>query len=198
MSSPADPKLMDHEYDGIQEFDNPTPGWWHLIFAGSVIFSLFYFAYYEYSPLSPTPYTAWEARQQDEFRRLFGALGQLENDDATLKKTMTDERLMLVAKGIFLGNCAQCHGTEAAGMAGSNCPNLTDDRWKNVKKATDIFNVITKGANNGAMPSWENRLSPNERLILAAFVAGLRDKPVSGRAPEGDPVAPWFGPAEGK
>ena len=29
---PHDPKILDHEYDGIQEFDNPTPGWWHFLF----------------------------------------------------------------------------------------------------------------------------------------------------------------------
>ncbi|MFN9977437.1 MAG: cbb3-type cytochrome c oxidase N-terminal domain-containing protein, partial [Phycisphaerae bacterium] len=34
--------LSDHEYDGIREYDNPTPGWWHLIFIGSVFFSIMY------------------------------------------------------------------------------------------------------------------------------------------------------------
>lgn len=199
MNTPAQPQLMDHEYDGIQEYDNPTPGWWHLIFAGSVIFALFYFTFAEYSPMATSVQEAWEENQQEEFRKIFGALGQMNNDAPTLQKTVGDERLMLVAKGIFQGNCASCHGSQAAGMAGSNCPNLTDDRWKNVKTVTDIFNVITKGANNGAMPAWENRLSPNERLILAAYVARLRDHPVDGRAPEGDPVGPWFtaaGPAK--
>ena len=30
-------RLMDHEYDGIQEYDNPTPGWWNLVFFLSII-----------------------------------------------------------------------------------------------------------------------------------------------------------------
>ena len=34
--------LMDHEYDGIQEFDNPTPGWWYMLFWACVFFSIFY------------------------------------------------------------------------------------------------------------------------------------------------------------
>ena len=25
----AGPELLEHEYDGIREYDNPTPAWWH-------------------------------------------------------------------------------------------------------------------------------------------------------------------------
>ena len=28
-------ELLSHNYDGIQEYDNPIPGWWHMIFLGS-------------------------------------------------------------------------------------------------------------------------------------------------------------------
>jgi cytochrome c oxidase cbb3-type subunit 3 len=63
--------------------------------------------------------------------------------------------------------------------------------WKNVKVLGDVFNVITNGANNGAMPAWGNRLSQNERVILAAYVATLREHPVPGRAAEGVEVPPW-------
>ena len=41
-----EPRLLDHEYDGIREFDNPTPGWWVWLFVASVIFAVFYFVYY--------------------------------------------------------------------------------------------------------------------------------------------------------
>ena len=34
-----DPQVLEHEYDGIQEYDNPMPRWWLLTFAGTVIFS---------------------------------------------------------------------------------------------------------------------------------------------------------------
>ena len=28
---------MEHEYDGIQEYDNPMPRWWLLLFAITII-----------------------------------------------------------------------------------------------------------------------------------------------------------------
>ena len=43
---PPRDQLSGHEYDGIQEYDNPTPGWWTAVFAVTVFFSFFYFVYY--------------------------------------------------------------------------------------------------------------------------------------------------------
>ena len=38
-----EPKLLDHEYDGIQEYDNPMPRWWVYIFWATILYSLIYF-----------------------------------------------------------------------------------------------------------------------------------------------------------
>ena len=35
-------RIMEHEYDGIQEYDNPMPRWWLLTFGGTVIFAGLY------------------------------------------------------------------------------------------------------------------------------------------------------------
>ena len=40
-------QLLDHEYDGIQEYDNPCPGWWHAIFWLTVLFSVLYFLFFQ-------------------------------------------------------------------------------------------------------------------------------------------------------
>ncbi len=180
--------LSDHEYDGIREYDNPTPGWWHLIFIATVLFSLLYFVYYHTNPAAPTPQSRWAADQVRENKKIFGALGELKNDEATIVKLMGDERLMSVAEGMFLGNCAQCHGADGSGKNGVN---LTDDHYKNVRALTDFFSVITNGANNGAMPSWKAQYSSNERILLSAFAASMRSRKLSGRAPEGDVLPPW-------
>ena len=76
-------------------------------------------------------------------------------------------------------------------------PNLTDDHYKNVKKIEDIAKVIQNGAANGAMPAWRNRLSHINKIVLvAAYVAKMRGKNLSGPRPdpEGELIPPW--PAE--
>lgn len=35
-------RLVEHEYDGIQEYDNPMPRWWVIIFWATIIYSIVY------------------------------------------------------------------------------------------------------------------------------------------------------------
>lgn len=195
MSRPYADPLTDHSYDGIREYDNPTPGWWHLIFLGTVVFSVFYAIFWHASPMAWTEQEAWAAAQEEEYAKLFGSVGELKPDQATLLDTMTNDKFMQVARGKFIGTCAACHGSDGGGLPASGV-NLTDDHYKNVKKIEDIFTVITNGAAAGAMPAHESRFSVNERVLLAAYVASLRGTNVpGGQAPAGDVIAPWPKPA---
>ena len=40
-------RLLAHEYDGIEEYDNPLPGWWVWVFWATIAFSLGYWFYYQ-------------------------------------------------------------------------------------------------------------------------------------------------------
>ncbi len=39
-------QTMGHTFDGIEEYDNPLPRWWFLLFVGTLIFSVGYLALY--------------------------------------------------------------------------------------------------------------------------------------------------------
>ena len=39
-------KLLDHNYDGIEEFDNPLPQWWVMLFILCTLFGVVYMFYY--------------------------------------------------------------------------------------------------------------------------------------------------------
>jgi cytochrome c oxidase cbb3-type subunit III len=187
---PKSPALLDHEYDGISEYDNPIPGWWHGVFWFTVALSVAYFAFYHTaSPYATTIEQDWEAMQTAEYSKIFGELGELQPDAATILKLTHDDRMMAVAKGMFVGNCAQCHAKDGGGINGVN---LTDDAYKNVAVVTDLYTVITKGAGSSAMPAWENRLSQNERVLLAAYTASLRGQtPATPKVDEGAAIASW-------
>ena len=35
-------ETVGHSYDGIEEYDNPLPRWWFMLFVGTVVFALGY------------------------------------------------------------------------------------------------------------------------------------------------------------
>ncbi|GIK20242.1 MAG: cytochrome C oxidase Cbb3 [Leptolyngbya sp. PLA2] len=182
-------RLMEHEYDGIREYDNPTPGWWHAIFIGTVLFSIVYFTFWHFSPMAYTVHEAHQAAVTREFKRLFADLGELTPDQHTLLTVTTDDRWRAVASGVYTANCAQCHGQRGEGLVG---PNLTDDHYKWVKRVEDVYGVVANGAAAGAMPAWDKRLSTNEMILVASYVARLRGQNLPGpRGPEGDAIPPW-------
>lgn len=188
----------EHVYDGITEYDNPTPGWWKLLFAASCIFSVFYWLYFHLSSQpGRTIYDELDRQAVAIFQRKFAGIEELKPDEATLVKYMNDPKWLKVGEATFKANCVSCHGQNGQGLVG---PDLTDDNWKNVAKLADIAKVIEVGAANGSMPAWRNRMSHINQLVLtAAFVASLRgSKPANPKAPGPDekPIPPWpTGPA---
>lgn len=188
---PEEPRdiLLEHNYDGIQEYDNPTPGWWWMILNGTLVFSALYFLFFTFSPASWTLAESYDAGVAANLRLQFGEIGDLKADEPTLLKYMNDKKWLTVGENVFKGKCAQCHGKDAEGLTG---PNMTDDVYKNIKKLTDIPQVIANGAANGAMPQWKTQLHQNEIVLTAAYVASLRGKNLPGpRGPEGEAIPPW-------
>ena len=45
-NNPHEPKLLDHEADGIKELDNNLPRWLVWLFYLTIAFSVFYMVYY--------------------------------------------------------------------------------------------------------------------------------------------------------
>lgn len=39
-------ETVGHSFDGIEEYDNPLPKWWFMLFVGTIIFALGYLALY--------------------------------------------------------------------------------------------------------------------------------------------------------
>jgi cytochrome c oxidase cbb3-type subunit 3 len=174
---------MDHEYDGIREYDNPLPRWWTLIFWATFVFSLGYVVHYHLSGRGQSVSAEYaadmrEAREQDAKR----ALGDKPTEDG-LAKLVANAQVMSDAKVLFAERCAQCHGDSGQGTIG---PNLTDDYWIHGKGALlDIYQVVADGVPEKGMPAWSRQLAPIEVAKLSAYIGSLRHTNVPGKPPQG-------------
>jgi cytochrome c oxidase cbb3-type subunit 3 len=79
-------------------------------------------------------------------------------------------------RAVFEANCVACHGAEGRGNQSLGVPNLTDLAWINGSDWESVYTVVNHGR-KGEMPSWEGRLSPAERKLLAAYVLDLVSRP---------------------
>ena len=182
--------LLDHEYDGIREYDNPLPGWWIWLFIGSILFCLPYVMWYHLGQGDSIDalYNKELAAYNESVLRQFGLL---EDDQATLLKTMEDEAALASMAPLFKGKCAQCHRADGSGDIG---PNLTDDSWLHVGQLTDIPSILRNGVPEKGMPAWGAKFSQTQIVLLSSYVAKLRShpiKPPAGKGPQGEPIAPW-------
>lgn len=189
----AEPKphneLTGHNYDGIEEYDNPTPGWWHMVFIGSIAFSLLYVLVYHVSGFVPSieeRHASAEARALDA---RFAELNTIPMGEEKILKIMAQPAWLDQGASIYTSTCALCHGQRGEGLVG---PNMTDEFYKNATDLASIADVIANGAANGAMPAQKNALNENEIALVTAYMASIRGKNLpSVRPAEGVPIAPW-------
>jgi cytochrome c oxidase cbb3-type subunit 3 len=186
-------RKLDHSYDGIEEYDNPLPGWWSWIFVATIVFSVGYYAYYQLGP-GPTILAQYEAEMQvaeAQQARLAAAGGGI--SEASLRALAQDARAMAAAKEVFATRCMPCHGPEGQGLIG---PNLTDEYWKHGGTLVDIRRTIHDGVPEKGMVPWKDQLKPDELSAVAAYIATLAGtKPPNPKPPEG--VTPDGRPAPG-
>ncbi len=188
------PQELDHEYDGIKEYDNPTPGWWYLVWAGSAVFSVIYVVVY-HSSLVPTlheRHAAIEARALDV---RFAELRKLPEGEDKLLRIMAEPNWLGQGESIFISACSLCHGQQAEGLVG---PNLTDEFFKNATTLSGLYDVVLHGTANGAMPPKGGAPLKNEEIALvSAYVASLRGTNLPGpRGPEGVEIPPFPEPLD--
>lgn len=185
--------LTDHAYDGIQEFDNPLPGWWKWMFVGSIVFSVFYLMYFHIGAPGRSVAEQYDTALAANTLLQFKEIGDLEPTADNIMLYANKKSWLSVGQTVYKTNCISCHGRDGEGKVG---PNLTDQFYKNVRKVEDIARVINQGAGNGAMPAWSNRLHPNEVVLVSAFIASLRGAKTAseGKGPDGVEIPAWPAP----
>ncbi len=197
---PSDEKLLDHNYDGIQEYDNPLPGWWVAIFWGTIVWSFLYFGWYTAGPGDDwfddlDQKTAALQEQQDAANKeRLSSVGTVDGSAASLIAMMNNAELMASQESVWMVRCAACHTADGRGLVG---PNMLDDNFIRVKTIEDIPKIVTDGVLEKGMTPFKGQLSEEEILMISAYAAGLRGKALSdtvatpAKAAEGEVIPPW-------
>ena len=174
--------VLDHDYDGIQEYDNRLPNWWLWTLWGTIIFSLGYWLMFHTYGVAKLPVAAYEAEMES-------AGGSLADSslrgltEADLEAFATDPAKLAEGEGVYVKNCRVCHLDQGQGLVG---PNLTDDYWIHGGDALSIHNTIVHGVVEKGMAAWGRQLGADRVDAVVAYLLTMRGTQVEGKAPEGD------------
>jgi cytochrome c oxidase cbb3-type subunit 3 len=171
-------ELLDHDADGIHEFDNALPRWWLYGFYFTIAFAAIYLVNYHILP-----------------RPLFGRAGMVAEYQAELEAAskaaasrphaarasvaiaaLTDPASLDKGRAIFEGpgnTCFACHRNDLGGLVG---PNLTDDKWLHGCSIQDLVANITTGfPQKGMLPYGTGKSLTEEQVLqVASYVLSKR------------------------
>ena len=174
-------RLLEHSYDGIQEYDNPMPRWWVMSFWATIIFAVLYALNVGGIGTGAGRIADYE-KEMAAFRAAHPAPTGPTNP-AQLVALTRDDHELAEGKRVFVKNCVVCHAPDGGGLIG---PNLTDDAWIHGGKIEEINATITNGVLAKGMPPWGKLLQPREVDEVTAYVWTLYGtKPAKPKAPEG-------------
>jgi len=174
-------KLLDHEIDGIREFDNSLPRWWVWLFYFTIVFAFIYMIYYHVLKKGDLQYAQYshEMKMGDVVKT--AAMNRFSESLEKLQPS-TDPKILEKGHALYLKMCAPCHRSDAGGLVG---PNLTDDYWIHGSKFNDNIKTIWNGIPTKGMVTWKGVLKPDEVLAIASYIYTLRGtKPENPKLPE--------------
>jgi cytochrome c oxidase cbb3-type subunit 3 len=173
--------LLEHSYDGIQEYDNPMPRWWVTSFWATIIFAVAYALGIGGIGVGAGRIADYE-KDMAAFR-LAHPLGSANVAPEVLMALVNDPAAVASGKAIFAKNCVPCHGVDGGGIIG---PNLTDDYWIHGGRIEQIHATIFSGVLVKGMPTWGKLLKPVDVQRVTAYVWTLHGTtPAKPKAPQG-------------
>ncbi len=157
--APAEVGTTGHSWDGIEELDNPMPRWWLWSLYACIVWAIGYSIAYPAWPMltRATPGLLGFSTRADvaaDIKRFDDANGPMKAklEGAELTAISTDPALQQYAvsagAAVFKNNCAQCHGSGAAGVQGKGYPNLLDDDWLWGGDMESIYTTVAHGIRN--------------------------------------------------
>lgn len=178
-----DKHMLDHDYDGIGELNNPSPYWVIFLFLATVGFSLFYAVHYFGYPNNGKDQDS-EYRQavaQAEASRMAANPG-----GGTATFAVNDKELIAQGAKLFTEKgCIACHGLKGEGNAIG--PNLADNFWIHGCKPADVIKTISEGVPEKGMTPFKSMMTEAQIKSVTAYILGslVGSNPANAKAAQG-------------
>ena len=191
IDEPTGVETVGHEWDGIEELNNPLPRWWIITWLLCIVFSIGYMVVYPAWPMiskGTEGMWGWTSRGQlaQETKLAEGARASTLAALAAMpiEQIPSDPKLLNAAiaggKAAFRVNCVQCHGSGAAGSEGY--PNLNDDDWLWGGNVKEIEQTLVHGIRQPGNDQTRTSLMPNfgqDGILTAAQISDVADHVLS-------------------
>lgn len=181
-----------HNWDGIEELNNPLPRWWLWTLYATIVWGIAYTIFFPAWPMLrsatsgvlgystraevASDIAAVDARNAEVAAVLAAAdLTTLSRDDPAYNFGVSG------GAAVFRANCSQCHGSGAAGVQAAGYPNLLDDDWLWGGTLEEIEYTIRHGIRNeidrdarwSVMPAFAELLSDAEQAAVVEHVLAI-------------------------
>lgn len=191
VEGPGRDELLDHEADGIREFDNALPRWWLYSLYFTILFAGVYLLNYHVlaTPLFGRAGMLSEYRAEIEAAEQALAARPRGPAEAVALVALDDDVSLAKGKAIFDGPdnvCSSCHRPDLGGMVG---PDLTDDLWLHGCTVQEVMRSTKTGYPlQGMTPFGTGQPLTDEQVLqVASYVLSKRGS---------SPVAPKPADAE--
>ncbi len=194
---------MGHSFDGIEELNNPLPGWWSKFFLVTIVWAFGYLLLYPglgnwegllgWKSSNQGILSLAESKAQVSESKEAGVLVQYDREIAaanakynplfeayaarSIEDLATDKAALKIGQRLFLQNCSQCHGSDAGGATGF--PSLIDKAWLYGGTPEAIKATIMHGRKAKGMMAWAPALGGEQGVEeVAAYVLSLSNRKV--------------------
>lgn len=180
-------ELLEHEADGIREFDNQLPRWWLYGFYVTIVFAIAYIANYHVLPTPLLGHAGMVAEYEAEMQAAARQAAARPRPAPPALAATTDADALKKGEAIFNSTtslCASCHRADLGGLVG---PDLTDGKWLHGCSIAEVVASIRTGyPARGMLPYGSNTRLDDEQLVqVASFVLSRRGSaPVNPKAPD--------------
>src|SRR5690606_39999168 len=165
-----------HVYDGIEEYDNPLPRWWFMMFIITFVFTAIYLVLYPglgsfkgvLGWTSVNELRGHQAKADELYAEQFGIYAQ-----TPIEELAQDPQAMKIGARLFGNNCAVCHGADGGGNWGY--PNLTDNDWIWGGTPEQIKATLVNGR-VAVMPGWSAVIGEQGIVQTTEYVLSLNGR----------------------